>query len=325
MTSGGRRRIDGFSATAGVLVMLLLAGCDREAAPQVTSIPADAPPTAALARITARGLEFDAPAEVPSGWTRWRFDNQSAMAHFALIERLPEGVDGADQQREVAPAFQRGLEALLAGETAAAEAAFAALPTWYGEVLFLGGPGLLSPGRQADAWVELRPGRYLLECYVKTDGRFHSYNPQPGRFGMVREFRVTAAASGREPPDTALNIRLSSVDGLRFEGRPAPGYNTFAVHFEDQKRYANAVGHDVHLARLEEAGDLDRLAGWMDWREAGGLATPAPVAFVGGLNEMPAGSLGYFAADLEPGRYALVAEVPDPGVKGLLLSFRVAP
>jgi len=201
----------------------------------------------------------------------------------------------------------------------------AELPAWYGELTTFGGPGLLAPGRQADAWAELPPGRYLLESYLKTDGRLHSYNPEAEHYGMVRAFEVTAAASGREEPEAGLTIRLSSADGLRFKGRPKPGYNTFAVRFEDQRSYGNRAGHDVHLARLEAASDLYRLAAWMDWREPGGLATPAPVTFVGGLNEMPAGSRGYFAAELEAGRYALLAEVPDPGATGLLLTFRVLP
>jgi hypothetical protein len=61
----------------------------------------------------------------------------------------------------------------------------------------------------------------------------------------------------------------------------------------------------------------------MDWTRPDGLETPAPVTFVGGLNEMAAGATGYFTVTLEPGRYALLAEVTNPGEKGMLKTFTV--
>jgi hypothetical protein len=62
----------------------------------------------------------------------------------------------------------------------------------------------------------------------------------------------------------------------------------------------------------------------MDWSAPGGLQTPAPAEFLGGLNEMPAGSTGYFTVDLEPGEYAWISEVPDASAKGMLKEFEVA-
>jgi hypothetical protein len=38
---------------------------------------------------------------------------------------------------------------------------------------------------------------------------------------------------------------------------------------------------------------------------------------------MPAGETGYFTAALEPGRYAWIAEVPNPAEKGMLQPFTV--
>jgi hypothetical protein len=80
----------------------------------------------------------------------------------------------------------------------------------------------------------------------------------------------------------------------------------------------------VHLARLEDDTDMARLEAWMDWSHPDGLQTPAPVMFLGGLNEMPAGHTGYLHVDLEPGRYAWVAEVPGARAKGMLRVFTVA-
>ena len=87
--------------------------------------------------------------------------------------------------------------------------------------------------------------------------------------------------------------------------------------------HENFVGHDVHLARLEDDTDLEQLAIWMDWSEPSGLETPAPVQFVGGVNEMPAGETGYVHVRLAPGRYAWIAEVPHSMQKGMLKTFVV--
>ena len=61
----------------------------------------------------------------------------------------------------------------------------------------------------------------------------------------------------------------------------------------------------------------------MDWTRVGGLETPAPARFVGGLNEMPAGSEAYLHLDLEPGRYAWIAEVPGAAALGMLQVFEL--
>jgi len=62
----------------------------------------------------------------------------------------------------------------------------------------------------------------------------------------------------------------------------------------------------------------------MDWTQPGGLQTPAPAVFLGGLQEMPAGSTGYLTVTLEPGRYAWIAEIPGTDANGFLKEFSVA-
>lgn len=53
--------------------------------------------------------------------------------------------------------------------------------------------------------------------------------------------------------------------------------------------------------------------------------SPAPkgVAFLGGTQEMPQGKKAYFKADLQPGDYAFIAEVPDPMGKGMFQTFSI--
>ena len=278
-----------------------------------------------VVEIVARGLTFEAPDEIPSGWTTFRLKNASAMAHFALIARYPEGTGVEEHQNLVAPVFQEGMDLLNEGLADSAMAAFGQLPQWFGEIVFMGGPGLVSAGRSAEATVYLEPGSYVIECYVKTNGVFHSYNPAPDTYGMVHGLTVTEEVSDAAAPAPTLEITLSSEQGLEVEGEVSAGQHTVAVHFADQVVHENFVGHDVHLVRLEEDTDMEALETWMDWTQPTGLETPAPAVFVGGVNEMPAGKTAYFSAVLEPGRYAWIAEVPNPGEKGMLKAFTVPP
>lgn len=273
--------------------------------------------------LTARGLRFEGPDRIPSGWTTIRMANESGLAHFAVLERMPEGYGHAEQQEEIAPVFQEGMDLLNAGESEAALAVFETLPAWFGEIVFLGGPGLVSPGEVAQMTVDLEPGTYLLECYVKTNGVFHSYNRTPGATGMVHEITVTDEASGAPKPEPTIELSISSTDGIKGVRDLRPGSHTVAVHFDDQIVHEHFLGHDVHLVRLEDDTDLDALAAWMNWTRPTGLETPAPVRFLGGTHEMPTGETGYFDVVLRPGRYAWIGEVPDPGDKGMFEIFEV--
>lgn len=306
---------------SALLFSVLVSG--MQAQESTAPAPTRASPNASVVEITARGLTFDAPDSTRSGWTTFRLKNTSNMVHFAVLERLPEGIGIEDHQTEVAPVFQKGMNRLQAGRSKAASKAFRALPKWFGNVVFLGGPGLIAPGRTAQTTVRLTPGTYLLECYVKTDGVFHSYNSSPGEYGMVHELHVMKDSSATEAPEPTLEISLSSKEGIEVEGTPRSGRHTVAVHFEDQTAHEHFLGHDVHLVRLGDEVSRDSVATWMNWTRPGSFESPAPAPFLGGVHEMPAGTTGYFTVDLTPGRYAWVAEVPKPDEKDMLKTFSI--
>ena len=303
------------------VLVILTGGCAPSG--DTPSASLDGSDTQGVVDVIARGLTLMAPDEIPSGWTTFRFSNESPMIHFVLVERVPDGQGIESQQAQVAPVFQDGLDLLGAGEVDAALERFGDLPAWFGEIVFLGGPGLTSPGRTSQATVYLEPGTYLLECYVKTGGIFHSYNPDPSIYGMVHEFTVTDETSEAVEPSATIQIEISTAGGIVVEGELVPGEHTVAVHFVDQTVHENFVGHDIHLVRV--AGDLDlgELERWMDWTQAMGLQSPAPAEFLGGTNEMPAGTTSYFTVVLEPGNYAWVSEVPGSAEKGMLKPFSV--
>jgi len=306
--------------TLAVAIACVFSGCsDRDNAPVRSGSDLN------VVDVTARGLEFEAPDEILSGWTTFRFNNESGMIHFAVLQRLPEGIALEDQQEQVAPVFQKGMDLLNAGETDAAMEKFGELPEWFGQVVFVSGPGLTAAGQTAETSVYLEPGTYLLECYVKTNGVFHSYNPSPSAYGMVHELTVTEESSNAAEPSATLTITLSSVRGVEVQGNPTPGKHTVAVYFKDQQIHENFLGHDVHLVRLESDTDIEELAIWMDWSQPTGLETPAPAEFLGGTHEMPAGGTAYFTVRLKAGDYAWIAEVPSPAEKGMLKTFTVPP
>ena len=304
--------------------LLLLAGAcaPRDDSPSESLDPADTP---GVVDVIARGMTLVAPDEIPSGWTTFRFRNETPMIHFAVVERLPDGQGIESQQAGVAPVFQDGLDLLSAGEVDAALRRFGDLPAWFGEIVFLGGPGLTSPGRTSQATVFLEPGTYLLECYVKTNGVFHSYNPDPSINGMVHEFTVTDESSEAVEPSSTIQIEISTAGGIEVEGKLVPGEHTVAVRFVDQTVHENFVEHDIHLVRITDDLDIAELERWMDWRQPMGLQTPAPAVFLGGSNEMPAGTTGYFTVVLESGDYAWVSEVPGSSDKGMLKLFSIGP
>jgi hypothetical protein len=78
---------------------------------------------------------------------------------------------------------------------------------------------------------------------------------------------------------------------------------------------------------LEEGADLKALEAWMNWATPTGLMSsslPAGFTFLGGANDAPEGSTLYFEAELMPGNYILISEVPNTSEKGMLKVFKVS-
>lgn len=268
--------------------------------------------------VIGRDLAFDAPDQIPSGWTTISFRNEGAVDHFLVLERLPEGKTLESSRSEILPVFQDGMNLIRQGKTDEAMARFGTLPAWYQDVAFMGGPGFTSPGGTSTVTVRLDPGTYVLECYVKTpEGQFHSY------LGMIDQIVVTDATAGGVEPEATSHMTLNN-DGIEWDGQVAAGPQTIAVRFAEQQVHGNFLGNDVHLVRLEGGSHTDSIAAWINWSLPNGLTTPAPAHFLGGLHEMPVGTTGYLHVDLEPGRYAWIAEVDNPASKNMLHPFTVA-
>lgn len=304
-----------------------LSGCEMQLAPDqgelsssVTAVEAAGPE---VVELRAVGTQFVGPSKIPSGWTTFRFINSSPMIHFAIIDVPPAGVNAQEVSESVMMPFQEAMDAMNAGDDDAVNAAYGRFPEWLSELGRNGGPGLLSAGLTGQTTVYLAPGHYVIECYVKTDGVFHSTPPAEGRLGMLLDLTVTGEDNGAPEPAPTVTLDLSN-DGIELEsGAWKQGLNTVRVNVIEQQALPNFAGNDVHLLRVDSSDSIAMAATWMDWRAPQGLQSPSPVTFLGGIQDLPAGSHGYFTVELDKGNYALLGEAPDPQALGLSLSFSV--
>ncbi|CAM1341094.1 hypothetical protein [Tenacibaculum aestuarii] len=294
---------------------------DKKQNPDTTVIPTEQKVKKKnVITIITENMEFLMPDTIPSGWNTFKYINKSTQTHFILVDKYPEGKTSKDAEEYVAPVFDKAMKLINEGKTKEGYAEFANLPEWFNQVLFLGGTGLISPEKTAQTTLHLKPGNYMLECYVKmSNGVFHS------SMGMVKDLVVSNKSSGNSEPEADVDVTISSTEGIVLKDSIFAGKRTFSVLFKDQIVYENFVGHDINLVKLQNKTDLKNLESWMNWADPKGLIEPAPsdVVFLGGVNDMPAGSKAYFTAILDKGIYGLISEVPKPSDKKLFITFEV--
>ncbi len=270
--------------------------------------------------IITKSMEFFSADTLYSGWNTLFYENQSQEVHFVLMDLYPEGKDISNTKNELLPPFDEGMKQIMLGDMDKAMEAFGAIPEWYFEVKFMGGTGLISPKHTAKSTVYLEPGLYTMECYVKMfNGEWHTSH------GMLKQLIVLEETTNLEPPRPDIAIDISSTEGLVVNDSISSGKQIFQTNFIDQKTYEHFVGHDVNLVRYENGAVMDSLIQWMNWMKPKGLSTPSPegFTFLGGMNNLSEGEKGFFEAELSPGNYVLISEVPAADEKKLLYSFSI--
>jgi hypothetical protein len=270
--------------------------------------------------VLTRSMEFQSADTIASGWNTFKYQNLSNETHFFLLDKYPEGKTIENTLTDIAPVFAEGMDLINEGRAEEGFAAFGKLPEWYGSIVFSGGTGLIAPKHTATTTLKLDPGYYIMECYVKMpNGKFHTL------MGMAKPIIVTEEDSGNTPPEATVNITLSGEEGISYDRGIKKGKHIFSVYVKDQKPHENFIWHDLNLVKLEDYASEDALEAWMDWSDPKGLITPVPngITFLGGVNDMVAGSTGYFYIDLQPGKYAFISEVPNTKSKGLFKIFEV--
>ena len=253
--------------------------------------------------INAFDYAFAAPDTIASGWTRFKMTNMGKEEHFMLVNPLPEGVTKKDVLGVVD--ILQNLHDKHDSEEINKSQIYDTLAKYLGErdkkVGYKGGPGFLSMGHSTEATTFLEPGKYLIECYMRTpEGIQHN------KLGMMRELVVVDREKNKtSAPNADYEITLTN-DSIQVKNVLEAGKHTFKVNFQEHPN--GYIGNDVHLFKIKENTKMDEVAHWMDVFEKGGLISPAPVTFLGGTNEMPKGENAYFTLELEPGKYAWIAE-----------------
>jgi len=153
-----------------------------------------------------------------------------------------------------------------------------------------------------------------------SNGMFHT------SMGMTKDIVVTTTDSGNKALKSDIDITISSTDGIVFNDSITSGKHIFSVYYKDQTVHENFVGHDINLVKLDENANLKDLESWMNWANPKGLIEPAPlyITFLGGVNDLPEGDIGYFSVNLEIGNYVLISEVPNSLSKNMLKTFVVS-
>lgn len=279
--------------------------------------------------------------QIPAGWTTFEFINSSAYDHFLLIWKVPEeGIEAIGAGNSVVEywednitiPFQEAFNPYIRGDIEFSEFTDNLVGTVSGNAPWffdpgaqaMGGPGLTAAGTISETTVNLEPGEYVAECYVKNGEEvFHS------AIGMLEHFTVTEDSSMSEEPEPETRLTISSEEGFQGDIELTAGEHIIEVFFIDQMTYENLAGHNVQLVQLADKEDeelLSDLSEWMDWRKPGGLVNRAPegAEFMGGSMEMAEGSTAYFHINLEPGDYAWIAEIPNPADHNMLKTFTVS-
>lgn len=267
--------------------------------------------------VTALDFTFEAPEQIPSGWTTFRFKNDGVQEHFLYSYRLPESLSYEDYVEGVLNSFTSVWEKYASGELTRPEAEQmlgSEIADWYfTDVVSTGGPAITEPGEVSQTTVKLEPGLYVMECYVKMpDGRWHT------EMGMVRPFTVTEDSTGAKEPAADLELTLSNYE-ITMSGEPSAGNQTIAVHIMENPE--GFMKHDINLFRLDEEITVEEIVQWMDWMDLNQFKAPAPGYSLGGVEHMSAGKTGYMTVDLGPGNYAWVSE--GYGSQGMVKTFTI--
>ena len=118
-STGWTRRL---GALAIAFLVVVAEGCEEApTTPEPSPSDADLADNRGQARgnsnvveVISTGLHFDAPDNIPTGWTTFRFRNETGGTHFVILEKMPL-VEGAqktlvDSKAEVVPVFQNFMD-----------------------------------------------------------------------------------------------------------------------------------------------------------------------------------------------------------------------
>lgn len=268
-----------------------------------------------VVRVTAQDFEFMVADSIPSGWVNFKFTNTGHTEHFFLLNLLPDSITYEEYVTKVTEPFQTVFDSIRAGisQDDAVNLLVESIPSWYfTDVKQMGGSGIVSKDDSVGVTINLPPGTYAMECYIKEQGIFHT------TLGMISKITVTNEISETLPPRSNFDITLSNLK-IETQGALNRGKNICAIHFTEHPDVG--LGNDIHIIKLTDDTDIDSVTHWLNWMNITGLQSPAPAQFCGGVQEMPIGSTAYFTVFLDSGDYAWISE--SSAARGMIKRFSI--
>jgi len=272
------------------------------------------PKTKKVYKVEVKTVDFAfiAPSKIPFGWITFVLNNSNAKhVHEISISKLPEGIDYQEYMNKFVGSWEIVLKDLQNGKMEVSgilSHAKELLPEWEDKVQYITSRGLVSPGNKAEKTIYLKPGKYVMECWVKTaDGFVHISK------GMTLPFTVTEESAKSTEPEPDEKITVTS-NQIQTDWHPSKGKHSFALYLKNDS-IGIPIHNNINLIKLDENTDLEKVNKWLDWYHVGGLRSPVPAVFLGGLSTYHS-KVGqkaeYFSVYLkETGRYAWIVEVPD--------------
>lgn len=299
------------SVLCAIIIAFMLSACSSGEQENSASNENDIETEILVFEVKAYNYAFMAPDTIPSGWTNLRFSNARGMEiHELGLAKLPEGKTIMDYLGEIFPPWRSALKQAQSGEIKADEIGNVAsemLPAWNSEIEYVKSRGLISGGHQVESIMNLEPGTYVIECWVKNrNGEIHISR------GMVRQMAVVDRGNNASAPEADYEITVGA-NGVETSGKLSTGKHMFSLDFE-LNGDSQLVYDDVHLIRVTDSTDLAQVADWLPWYKSGGLRAPAPAEFFGGADaygSVPEGGKAYFSIDVQPGRYAWIVDAPS--------------
>lgn len=235
-------------------------------------VPAANPKAPPVITLTAHDYYFDPVPDIPSGVVELRLHNAGKDFHHAAMFKLAPGHTAA---QFVAALKNPGPP-----------------PTWAAPVP---GPNAPPVGETAAVFTDLKPGNYIVMCFIDTNGGVPHFMK-----GMYRPFRVVKSANAGRSPKADLDIALFEY-GFKFSSSPTAGMHTVRLSNNGKQP------HEIEIFRLDDGKTVKDLDAWL----FGPMTTKSPAAAVGGVVNVPPGAHPVFPVTLTPGRYVADCFLPD--------------
>ena len=278
---GTARVLSGCGSLALVLALVasVFVGCggDDAGASGTTTDPAAAPtaPPASEVTITATEYTFEpSTRRIAAGRVRLTLDNQGDEPHQVQLGLVEPGTTADSFHRTFHEQGPGAAEKLLRWQT---------------------GVNGVEPGEKGTVVGDLKPGQYLMICFVPGhDGVSHIDKK------MIVPVEVVPGGEPVAEPTAEGEIVVEDYAIDLPEGFDGKG--TFAV------RNRGPADHELILMRYKPGKGLADLVAWS---EAGTKGTP-PVVYTSGVGTIPRGETSWVDLDLAPGRYIALCVITGP-------------